>query len=178
MFLPRRLLRWPAIRVLIGSILIWVVIFEYCRYHLWRDPHSAYFNDEHVYDLRYSLYREREARHFIGRYNTPTDAPNATVGDGHNPAICAVFVTVKRGLDDYFEPSLGSLFEGLDVRERQALRLNVLFADTDPTRHPSWGERWVGRLVDSAGSYNVSEEKLQRVKDAERDRNFYVKGVL
>lgn len=29
--------------------------------HYWRDPHSAFFDDRHVYDLKYSLFREHEA---------------------------------------------------------------------------------------------------------------------
>lgn len=173
----RRIIKAPAIRVLMVCGLFWLIAYGYFQHRLWRDPHSAFFSDRHVYDLKYSLQREREARHFVSRYNSLTDVPDV-IKAGPNPAICAVFVTVKRGLDDYFEPSIGSLLEGLDPRERRALQLNVVFADTDPTKHPSWDQKWLHRLADSAGTYNASDEQFERVSQAEKDRNFYVKGVL
>lgn len=172
-----RMIRVPAIRVLLICAFFWLITYGYFRHRLWRDPHSAFFDDQQVYDLKYSLYRERQARHFISRYNSLTDVPDVIKG-GPNPAICAIFVTVKRGFDEYFEPSIGSLLEGLDPRERHALRLNVLFADTDPTKHSSWDQRWVERLTDSASMYNVTDEQFERVRQAEKERNFYVKGVL
>lgn len=176
MLLPR-LLRVLAIRVLLASALFWLLVYGYCRHRFWRDPHSAFFNDRHVYDLKYSLYRERQSRHFISRYNSLSDAPVAVKG-GSNPVMCAAFVTVRRGSDDYFDPSIGSLLEGLDERERHALWLNVLFADTDPKKHPGWGQKWVDRLVDSAGTYNVSQAEFAHLQRVEKKRNFYVKGVL
>ncbi|PLB52323.1 hypothetical protein P170DRAFT_488913 [Aspergillus steynii IBT 23096] len=165
-----------ATKTFLTVLLIWISIFVYCRFHLWRDPHSAFFNDRHVYNLDYSLYREREARHLISRYNSPSDPPQPIRG-GPEPLICVSFVTVRRKLDDYFDPSVGSLLEGLYEEERQALHIEILFADTDPTRHPSWGQKWVDRLVDSAGSYNVSEVELDHLRELEKQRNFYEKGV-
>ncbi|KAE8381382.1 integral membrane protein [Aspergillus bertholletiae] len=167
---------YRAIKIFLLSLCLWLLIFEYCRFALWRDPHSAFFDDSHVYDLQYSLYRERESRHFISRYNSPSD-PLAYAKSGPEPLICAAFVTVRRNQDDSFDPSIGSLLEGLDTRERQALQLKVLFADTDPTRHPSWEQRWVDRLIDDAGSYNVSQETLDHLRRLETERNFYEKGI-
>ncbi|WEW58064.1 hypothetical protein PRK78_003531 [Emydomyces testavorans] len=175
-FLPQ-LLRLHATKVVLVSAFLWLAAFEYCRYQFWRDPHSAFFNDRHVYDLKYSLRREHEAQHFISRYNSPSDPPDAIKG-GPSPIMCAAFVTVKRGSDDYFTASIGSLLEGLDPRERRALHLKVLFADTDSTRHSSWGQKWVDRLTDVASTYNVSEAQLRHLQKLEKDRNFYEKGVF
>ncbi|KAL2854257.1 hypothetical protein BJY01DRAFT_205776 [Aspergillus pseudoustus] len=86
-------------------------------------------------------------------------------------------VTVRRELDTYFEASVGSLLEGLSERERRALYLSVLFADTDPAVHPSWGQKWVDRLVDEAGSYNVPKGQLEHLRMLGKQRNFYEKGV-
>lgn len=171
------LLKYRATKILLLSLCLWLLIFEYCRFHLWRDPHSAFFNDHHVYDLKYSLYRELQSRHFISRYNSPSEPPHYSKS-GPEPLICAAFVTVRRNQDDYFDPSVGSLLEGLDTMERQALYLNVLFADTDPTRHPSWAQKWLDRLVDNARSYNVSQETLDHLGRLETERKFYEKGVL
>ncbi|KAE8151470.1 hypothetical protein BDV25DRAFT_171422 [Aspergillus avenaceus] len=173
-----QLLRSRAAKIFLASLCLWLLIFEYCRFQLWRDPHSAFFNDRNVYDLKYSLYRERESRHFISRHNSPSDPPES-VKSGPDPLVCAAFVTVRRGQDDYFDPSIGSLLHGLDTQERQALYVSVLFADTDPTRHPSWGQKWMDRLVDDAGSYrNVSQESLDHLRGLETERNFYEKGIF
>ncbi|OJJ99198.1 hypothetical protein ASPACDRAFT_1870260 [Aspergillus aculeatus ATCC 16872] len=126
--------------------------------------------------MGYSLYREREAWHFISRHNSDSKPPDYVKG-GPTPSVCAAIVTVRRDLDHYFEASVGSLLEGLDERERRALYLRVLFADTDPGVHPSWGQKWVDRLVDSVETYNVSEAELVHLQQLETERNFYEKGV-
>lgn len=175
--LLRRLHKLPAVKVLLVIVFLWLVAFEYCRLRYWRDPHSAFFDDSHVYEWKYSLYREHEGRHLISIHSAPIDPPQATKA-GSNPLICAAFATVKRGTDDYFDASIGSLLEGLDPRERRALHLNVLFAGTDPTKHPSWGQKWVERLADSTGSYNVTESQFEHLRELEDVGNFYEKGIL
>ncbi|KAI3064685.1 CAZyme family GT109 [Aspergillus niger] len=170
-------LQLRASKILISSFFVWLLIFYYCRVTLWRDPHSAYFQDRHVYELDYSLHREREAWHFISQHNSGIDPPDY-VKSGSTPSVCIAMVTVRRDSDHYFEASVGSLLEGLDERERQALYLSILFADTDPRVHPSWDQKWVGRLVDSADSYNVTEGQLQHLQDLEKEKNFYEKGVF
>ncbi|EFR00244.1 integral membrane protein [Nannizzia gypsea CBS 118893] len=173
-----QLLKLTAVKTLLGAAFLWLVVFQYCRYQFWRNPHSAFFNDRTgVYDLGYSLIREREAHHFITRNNAPTEPP-ASIKGGTDPLFCVAFVTVRREADDYFDPSIGSLLVGLDPRERRALHLNILFADTDPKRHPSWGQKWVDRLTDVAETYNVSASQLDHLKKLETERNFYEKGVF
>ncbi|EGE02320.1 hypothetical protein TEQG_01358 [Trichophyton equinum CBS 127.97] len=173
-----QLLKLTAVKTLLAAALIWLVIFQYCRYQFWRDPHSAFFNDRAgVYDLGYSLSREREANHFVTRKNAPVEPP-ASVKGGTDPLFCVAFVTVRREADDYFDPSVGSLLVGLDPRERRALHLHILFADTDPMRHPSWGQKWVDRLTDISETYNVTASQLEHLKKLETERNFYEKGVF
>lgn len=165
---PRQVLNTRAVKILVSCALLWLAVFEYCRLSFWRDPHSAFFDDSHVYDLKYSLYREREAQHFISQHNSLSEQqPSEPVRADPNPLICAAFVTIKRGSDDYFNPSIGSLLEGLDPRERRALYVDVLFANTDPMKHPSWGQKWVSRLTDAGDTYNVSEDQLQYLQELE-----------
>ncbi|RDW81314.1 uncharacterized protein DSM5745_04871 [Aspergillus mulundensis] len=174
----KSILKLRASRIFLSSLLLWILLYTHCRNQYWRDPHSAFFQDSHVYDLDYSLHRERESWHFIARYNAASNPPEYTDGRSEAPTVCAAMVTVRREHDTYFEASVGSLLEGLSEKERRALRLTVLFADTDPAVHPSWGMTWVDRLVDQAGGYVVSEEQLEHLRVLERERNFYEKGVF
>ncbi|KAG2418867.1 hypothetical protein HFD88_001969 [Aspergillus terreus] len=127
--------------------------------------------------MDYSLHREREARHFISRHNADLDPPLYIKSDP-TPLMCVALVTVRRDMDDYFEASVGSLLEGLDKQERSKLYLSLLFANTEPRLHPSWGQRWIERLADSATTYNVSDSQLEHLQSLERERNFYEKGVF
>ncbi|OJJ77058.1 hypothetical protein ASPBRDRAFT_140550 [Aspergillus brasiliensis CBS 101740] len=170
-------LQLRASKIFIFSLFVWLLIFYYLRISLWRDPHSAFFQDRHVYELDYSLHREREAWHFISQHNSGISPPDYLKGRS-TPSVCVAMVTVRRDSDHYFEASVGSLLEGLDERERQALYLNILFADTDPRVHPSWDQKWVDGLVDSADTYNVSDGQFQHLQDLEKDKNFYEKGVF
>ena len=171
--------RIRAIKAFFVSAILYLFAFQYCRNRYWRDPHSAFFDISHVYEWKYSLIREHEANHYVSFQENNDDLkPGEIVKSGDNPLLCAAFVTVKRDVDNYFEESIGSMLEGLDPRERRALYLKVLFANTDPTRHPNWAQRWMDRLVDSAETYNVSESTFQYLQKLEVDRDFRTKGVL
>ncbi|OOF95835.1 hypothetical protein ASPCADRAFT_168543 [Aspergillus carbonarius ITEM 5010] len=182
------ILKLRASRIFVPSLLLWLLLYAYCRTRFWRDPHSAFFQDDHVYDLDYSLYRERESMHFLARHNAPTSPPenefyysyakNTSETENKPPAVCIAIVTVHRRQDTYFDASVGSLLKGLTEQERRAMYLTVLFADTDPMVHPSWGQKWVERLLDQARGYNVSAEQLEDLKMWEAERNFYKKGVF
>jgi hypothetical protein len=169
----------PAFKVFVLCAILYLLTFEYCRIRYWRDPHSAFFDSSGVYDWKYSLVREHEANHYISFQNN-NDDPKADdlVKSSDEPLICAAFVTVKRDFDNYFVESIGSMLEGLDPRERRAIHLEILFANTDPTRHPNWDERWMHRVADSIATYNVSESTFQYLQKLEADRNFREKGVL
>ncbi|RAL10646.1 uncharacterized protein BO97DRAFT_406889 [Aspergillus homomorphus CBS 101889] len=174
----RKLRRSSAINVLLASVLLWLIAYAYCRVRFWRDPHSAFFNDRHVYEWRYSLYREHQGRRLITTHNTLSDNSPTYTKAGSDPLVCASFLTVRRD-EDYLEASVGSLLEGLDPLERRALFLNIIFVDTDPTLHPGWGQKWVHRLADHVGSYrNISIEQFRHLQELEKARNFYEKGVF
>lgn len=172
-----RLLQQPAARVLLVASVAYLVVFQFCRLRYWRDPHSAFFDIDDVFEWKYSLLREHEARHFTGVYNAPSDEGPEITRRKNPPWMCAALATVKRDKDDYFEASVGSLLSGLDPREREAMHLSILFANTDPSQHPSWQQKWVERLSDSVSSYNVSEDEFRYLQNLEDKHNFHEKGV-
>ncbi|KAJ6072640.1 hypothetical protein N7467_010725 [Penicillium canescens] len=171
------LLKQPAGKVLLLAGFVYLLAFQYCRIRFWRDPHSAFFDIRNVFEWKYSLLREHQAQHFTSVYNAPSDSGVDDKFGTDHPLMCAALATVKRDKDDYFEATVGSLLVDLDPRERHALHLSVLFANTDPTQHPSWDQRWLGRLVDSVSTYNVSEEQFHHLQELEEQHNFYEKGV-
>ncbi len=62
--------------------------------------------------------------------------------------------------------------------ERLDLYLTVLFANTDPSIHPTWNQPWLKKVVDSAYTYTVSKEEFELLESLELGRNFSVKGVF
>ncbi|OJK00775.1 hypothetical protein ASPACDRAFT_51674 [Aspergillus aculeatus ATCC 16872] len=145
----RELRRFNAIEVHLASALLYI--------------HSTFFNDRHA---------------LITNHNTLAENFTSYTGAGSNPLICAVFLTVRREEEHYLEASMGSLLEGLTPLERRALFLNIIFVNTDPSQHPSWGQNWVHRLADYVGSYpNISMNQFQHLQELEKVRNFYEKEV-
>lgn len=180
-----RITRSPAIKTLLLSAFVYALIFQYCRIRFWRDPHSAFFDISNVYDWQYSLTREHEAHHFISYYKTiekneEKDHPQSKdiLKSSDEPLLCAAFVTVKRDLDDYFEGAIGSMLQGLDARERHALHLKVIFANTDPKKHPGWGQPWLDEVIDSVETYDVPESTFKELEKLEAEEDFRTKGVL
>src|SRR5947208_6148074 len=168
----------PAIRAFLLSAAVYIAAFTYCSYAFWRDPHSAFFKSDHVYDLKYSASRQADGLELVKAANSSEGATNILKA-GENPALCAVFMTVKRGKKEYLTESLGSMLHGLTAEERENLYLSVLFLDTEPSVHPYWTQAWVRRLADSTAGYNnLTEDQFREIRDAEEVRNFYVKGVL
>ncbi len=214
--LPLRILALPAARALLVCALLWLLAFTYGKLFLWRDPHSAYFSSESVYDLNYSAARQQEARDFIARVTREATAKTNAVADaakdkdkagdgpqgsessgapvaptmsrkprqktGDTPALCAAFVTVRRESEAarlYMADSLGSMLAGLDVRERAALNVSLLFGNMDPARHPDWGAPWMNALVDSAVGYSgLTDLERAGLQKAEDDRDLQLKGVF
>jgi hypothetical protein len=172
----RTLVTKAAARALLVTLLVFFLAFQYCKYRLWRDPHSGFFNSDHVYDFDYSDARKEEAEKFIQGANETSSAPFRHARN--DPVVCAAYATVKRPELQYLTNSVGSMLYGLSGQERGALYLYLLFADTDPTRHPEWNAPWISNIVDRAGTYNMSEREFTRIQEMEKDRNFYVKGMF
>ena len=174
----------PAIRVLVTSsagitlactAILWLSIFAACKQLLWRDPHTAFFSEEGVYDLDYSSFRQAEAHEFIAQANS--GAHNRTHISGiSSPSICAAITTFNRNGRQYLNETVGSMLAGLTDEERNELEVQLLFAHVDSTVHPDWNARWL-EAMDQSGTYNVSREDLSRVQEWEAAQNFYAKGV-
>lgn len=191
--LTRHLLTGPSIRVCLVSVLVYGLLILYCKRALWRDPHSAFFNDDHVYELDYSNYRIEEAEKFIQVANKTLESSRDAEGNSKyvdesitglgkgtgKPVLCAAYVTVRREHKQYLSEAVGSMLTGLSPKERAALNLTILFADTEPTTHPNWKNPWVQNVVDAAQTYTgLTEAQWEEVKGAETEKNYYVKGVL
>ena len=171
----RHLFSLPVTRALIITGAFWLVSFAYCKHRFWRDPHSAFFSSERVYDFHYSADRQAQAQGYISHASESIDPlPKAT----GTPEFCAAFVTVKREKIQYVDEAVASVLEGLNVEERGKLSLQVLFADTDTKTHPSWEKAWLRNAVDGMVGYNVTEDTLKNLQKWETDRDFYSKGVL
>ncbi|KAE9369310.1 hypothetical protein N431DRAFT_427493 [Stipitochalara longipes BDJ] len=171
---PRHVVTSPAGRVLIATAMAWLLAFFYCRGRYWRDPHSAFFRSETVYEQQYSKYRASQAQAFIE--HAATDTSLAKVKG--TPEVCAAFVTVKRETTQYVDNAVASVMEGLTAGEREKLFLYVLFADTEAGRHPSWEQPWLANSVDLAVGYNVSEDVMKDLKEWEEKKEWYKKGLF
>lgn len=89
--LPLRILSLPAARALLLCSLVWLLGFSYGRLFLWRDPHSAYFQSESVYDLGYSAVRQQEARDFIAQCTQSKSKPTSPAAhDAAPPTVVPI----------------------------------------------------------------------------------------
>jgi hypothetical protein len=170
-----RIVLSPAGKTFVISLISWLLVFQYCHLRYWREPHSAFFHSKHVYEFKYSQYREVQANAFIERAKAPsTPLKKASA----NPEICGAFTTVKREKKQYIDVAVGSMLEGLTDEERSKLFAYVMFANVDPAVHPTFNQPWLNNAVDAAGGYNVSEEIMAHLRDLEERRDFREKGVL
>ncbi|KAH6634378.1 hypothetical protein B0J18DRAFT_416046 [Chaetomium sp. MPI-SDFR-AT-0129] len=102
---------------------------------------------------------------------------------GPSPALCAAFIAVRRqevgeAARLYTADAIGSMLAGLDPRERAALTVKLLFANTEPARHPSWHAPWVDPLVDDADGYRgLTGLTTAGLRQAEADGDVALKGV-
>lgn len=129
-----------------------------------------------MYDFGYSDIQKLEAEKFIQAANdTSNPFPWQKSLAGQDLVVCAAYGTVKKPLLQYLTGAVRSMLRGLSREERGALYLYLLFADTDPTRHPEWKPPWNSNIVDRAGRYNMSEREFACIQQMEKDRNLYVK---
>ncbi|KAF2219286.1 hypothetical protein BDZ85DRAFT_225084, partial [Elsinoe ampelina] len=162
-----------AARVLALTGLLWLTAFFICKSILWRDPHSAFFKEEGVYDLGYSTTRQEEAIQFISAADNSSTPPSPPVKD---PLICAAFTTFQREGRQYLRESIGSMLVSLTPLERSTLDLHLLFTHVDPARSTDWNATWLS-LTNTWSTYNTTPSQLSLISEWETSRNFYAKGV-
>jgi hypothetical protein len=156
----------------------WLLLFTYCQLHFWRDIHTSFFQPKHAYDFKYTLVRQRQAHDLL--HTLQRQSSQVSKASPH-PDICVAVVTVKRPGEQYIDAALASMLQGLTKWERKQLHLMVLFADPDPTVHPTWNQPWLDKAVDWTGTYNVSEEvhsQLQEWMEQRSQHNLFEKEAL
>lgn len=163
-------------RTLVFAIVLWLLIFAICKKFLWRDPHAAFFSEDGVYDLGYSLTRQSQAHEFIDRANSESSAPSRKDSTS-SPVICAAITTFNRHGRQYLNETVGSMLASLTAEERTALDVRLLFAHADSALHPDWNKSWLNSL-NAWGGYNVTRQEMDHIKELEQKQNFYEKGVL
>ncbi|KAL3584393.1 hypothetical protein FPOAC2_14173 [Fusarium poae] len=130
---------------------IWLSLFQICRLYTYYDPSSFFYNSQKAYQTRYTDLRVKEADHLLHIIDqAPIDFKINNDFDtrAQDKRICVGIPSVKRGRHHFLPRTLASLTEGLDTRERNALRIVVLLADDDPSSHPAFGQRWLHQLAD------------------------------
>lgn len=165
----RAFFKTAAGRVLAGTVACWIVAFVFCRYQFWRDPHSTFFDGSAVYEMKYTRTREAEAKVLLDRPTFRTPAPS--------PAICVGIISVKRERKQYLNGTIGSLLAGLTSEERDALNVQVLFSDFEPSDHPDYNSKWL-QLVDYWSGYDISEEQMQKLRQYVADDRIRPKAIL
>jgi GR25 family glycosyltransferase involved in LPS biosynthesis len=165
----------PAGRTLMLAIVLWLLIFATCKQLLWRDPHAAFFSEDGVYDLGYSLNRQLRAHEFIGLASTDSSTLSRK-GSTSSPVLCAAITTFNRPGRQYLNETIGSMLADLTIEERSALDVRLLFAHADSKLHPDWNKTWLSILDDWSG-YKVAREELGHIEELEQTQNFYEKGV-
>jgi hypothetical protein len=171
----RALISSPAGVILACTAIIWLSIFAACKHLLWRDPHTAFFSEDGVYDLDYSSFRQAEAHEYIAQADAGAHNQTEALRNG-TPSICAAITTFNRNGRQYLNETVGSMLEGLTNEERNELNVQLLFAHVESAVHPDWGAKWLNTL-DQWGTYNVPEGDLGHVQEWEIAQNFYAKGV-
>lgn len=68
------------------------------------------------------------------------------------------------------------MLTGLTAEERSVINLQLVFADSDPARHPEYNQTWLN-VVNSWSSYNVSEEQFEQIKRWEKAGQIQEKGT-
>lgn len=175
----RQALTRRVARVLAFSAIAWFVLFLYSKHRFWRDPESAFFREEGVYELQYSRERQDKALDLVHARNQSSQGEAARQQPSANPVICVGMVTVKRQEKmDYLNGTIGSMLLDLTDEERDAISIQLLFADSEPARHPGWDQPWLDNTVDNWSTYNVSDEQLEEIKEWARTENMQRKGVL
>ncbi|EWY82730.1 hypothetical protein FOYG_14826 [Fusarium oxysporum NRRL 32931] len=145
---------------------LWVFLFQICRLYTFSDPSSFFYDSRRAYETRYSDIRQRQAdelldiaEHFpeeeLAKLPLFNNIANTIPRDSEK-RICVGIPSVTRERQQFLPRAVASLVQGLSLEQRQAIHIVVLLADDDPTSHPAFGKRWLGRLVDEILLYGNS----------------------
>jgi hypothetical protein len=138
------------------SILYFLVIF-YLFHASARDPTSVFFDPRHGLDPIYTTLRTAQAEEFI-KNATELSAPRPKP---QKPQLAVGVATVQRPGKRYFRAALGSLLEGLDKSERDAIHLTTFIANVNPEEHQAYREPWLHTLSDEVLTYKYTSPPTQ-----------------
>ncbi|KAI0420304.1 hypothetical protein F5X98DRAFT_383382 [Xylaria grammica] len=152
------LLRQPGVRALALLLALVTVYVTYGYFHFYRDPLSIFFSEQHGFDRFYSATREAEADAFLDALEADPGAVRSRLAKaGPEPALCAVFMTVARELEErqYIETAVGSFFANLSRAERAAVHLKLFFAavPSPETQHRSYARLAAADVADAIVTY-------------------------
>ena len=175
---PGGVLRWlrsrPGASALLAFFLVYLALIRYCSHAYYRDPTSVFFDPARGYEPRYSDERQNDADNFIRNANLTTYVQTPP----QDPKMCIGIATVAREQDQYVRRTIGSLIDGLEPSDREQIYLIVLIAHADPDLHPVYGEPWLANVVDNTLLYEVSQARLQSLRDWEANKDYRKKAVF
>ncbi|KAI4850108.1 hypothetical protein E4T44_02938 [Aureobasidium sp. EXF-8845] len=164
--------RSNAARTLTIATFIWLIAILYCKINFYRDPGSAFFDENRAFTRDHSAYREEQSVKFLERFSEHPQKASAS------PSLCAAFLSVKRTGEQPLDLAVASALEGMFPQERADIHVGVLFAHTNPEDHPSWRNPRLRNLVDEAFSYNTTLEDYAMLQDLEISHDYKRKGVF
>lgn len=171
-------LRWlrsrPATTAFLAFFLVYLALIRYCSRAYYRDPTSAFFDPGRGYEPRYSAERQNDADEFIRNANLTTYVQTPP----QDPKMCIGIATIAREQDQYVRRTIGSLIDGLEPSDREQIHLIVLIAHADPAMHPVYGEPWLTNVVDDTLLYDVSQGRLQNLRDWEANKDYRKKAIF
>ncbi|KAI1149798.1 hypothetical protein F4825DRAFT_429099 [Nemania diffusa] len=152
------LLAQPGFRALVLLLSIVSLYATYGYFNFYRDPLSIFFSEEHGFDRFYSTTRQAEADAFLDALETSSDAIRSRLAKGGpRPEICAVFMTVARGMAgrQYVETAVGSFLANMTRAEREAIHLTLFFADVPNPEalHKSYARLAAADIADDIMTY-------------------------
>ena len=175
---PGGVLRWlrsrPGTSAFLAFLLVYLALIRYCSQAYYRDPTSAFFDPARGYEPRYSAERQNDADNLVRDANVTTYVQTTP----QDPQMCIGIATVAREQDQYVRRTIGSLIDGLEANEREQILLLVLVAHVDPDTHPVYGEPWLTNVADKTLLYDVSQARLQNLRDWETNKDYTKKAIF
>jgi hypothetical protein len=144
-----------------------------------RDPTSVFFNPRKGYAPRYSAIRRQQAEAFISAHH---DAPAPIIPKASSYSttrkLCVGIPSFKRDGVQYLPDAVGSLLEGLTPSERQEIYLIVFIPHSNPSVHQAYNEAWLPGLVDHVLTYESGVDRMQYIRNMEREGGRFVEKGL